>query len=242
MEKKNKKNAKNLKNEVNQTHISFYDKTLNILTFILDEYSRELTRADIEFLEMPKNSIATLDFLISSIIKVQKGQRLALGLDDKEFEDLKAEYDTLYKMKNMEKSDEQIDRQKELKGLIDGFNLESNTETLKAQLSKEVEELAKGGVLAESYNEKARKGEAFTADLSQYKGKQRAAIERAIKSGVLNNTNKAHALVDTLSKIEADKGIIFDYTDNEKLKKSGFAIEGKTVNGFEKKDSEEESL
>ena len=44
-------------------------------------------RADIEFLEMPKNSISTLDFLISSIIKVQKGQRIALGLDEEEFED-----------------------------------------------------------------------------------------------------------------------------------------------------------
>ena len=57
------------------------------MEFILDEYSRELTRADIEFLEMPKNSVSTLDFLISSITKVQKGQRLALGLDEEEFED-----------------------------------------------------------------------------------------------------------------------------------------------------------
>ena len=73
--------------EVNQSHIKFYDKTLDILNFILNEYSRELTRADIEFLEMPKNSIATLDFLISSISKVQKGQRTALGLDEEEFED-----------------------------------------------------------------------------------------------------------------------------------------------------------
>ena len=32
------------------------------------------------------SSIATLDFLISSIIKVQKGQRLALGLDDEVLE------------------------------------------------------------------------------------------------------------------------------------------------------------
>lgn len=81
------KDFKNIKEEVNQKHIEFYDKTLEILRFILDEYSRELTRADIEFLEMPKNSIATLDFLISSIGKVQKGQRLALGLDENEFED-----------------------------------------------------------------------------------------------------------------------------------------------------------
>lgn len=81
------KDFKNIKEEVNQKHIEFYDKTLEILRFILDEYSRELTRADIEFLEMPKNSIATMDFLISSIGKVQKGQRLALGLDENEFEE-----------------------------------------------------------------------------------------------------------------------------------------------------------
>ena len=73
--------------EVNQKHIDFYDKSLEVLTFILNEYFHELTRADIEFLEMPKNSISVLDFLISSISKVQKGQRIALGLDEDEFED-----------------------------------------------------------------------------------------------------------------------------------------------------------
>ena len=85
---KNKEiDIKQKKNEVNLKHIEFYDKSLEVLSFILDEYSRELTRADIEFLEMSKNSISTLDFLISSIIKVQKGQWIALGLDEEEFED-----------------------------------------------------------------------------------------------------------------------------------------------------------
>ena len=87
MVKTTEKNIKNKNDEANQKHIEFYDKTLEILGFILDEYSRELTRADIDFLEMPKNSIATMDFLISSIGKVQKGQRLALGLDESVFED-----------------------------------------------------------------------------------------------------------------------------------------------------------
>ena len=36
---------------------------------------------------MPKNTAAVLDFLISSIIKIQKGQRMALGMDDTEFAD-----------------------------------------------------------------------------------------------------------------------------------------------------------
>ena len=85
--RKKEKDIKIKKQEVNQKHIEFYDKTLEILGFILEEYSRELIRADIEFLEMPKNSIATLDFLIASISKVQKGQRIALGLDEEEFED-----------------------------------------------------------------------------------------------------------------------------------------------------------
>ena len=80
MPKKN--DEKTIKKNINQKHIEFYDKTFEILKFILDEFSRKLTRADIEFLEMPKNSISTLDFLISAIGKVQKGQRLALGLDD----------------------------------------------------------------------------------------------------------------------------------------------------------------
>ena len=82
MQKIKKPDIQELKKEINDKHIKFYDKTLSILEFILDEFSRELTRADIEFIEMPKNSIATLDFLISAIGKVQKGQRLALGLGE----------------------------------------------------------------------------------------------------------------------------------------------------------------
>ena len=76
------------KQKINDKHIKFYDKTLSILEFILDEYSREITRADIEFLEMPKNAVATMDFLISSIGKIQKGQRLALGLDEESYENI----------------------------------------------------------------------------------------------------------------------------------------------------------
>ena len=87
MAKKTKEDLKNRKEEINKKHIEFLDKSLEITGFVLEEYSKELIRADIEFLEMPKNSIATLDFLISSILKIQKGHRLALGLDEVELED-----------------------------------------------------------------------------------------------------------------------------------------------------------
>ena len=88
MAKNKQSEGQAIKKQINEKHIKFYDKTLSILEFILDEFSHELTRADIEFLEMPKNSVATLDFLISSIGKVQKGQRLALGLDDEKYENI----------------------------------------------------------------------------------------------------------------------------------------------------------
>jgi len=86
MSKSKKNDIKERKKEINEKHIQFYDKALSVLEFVLDEYSRELVRTDIDFVEMPKNAIATLDFLISSIGKVQKGHRLALGLDDCDIE------------------------------------------------------------------------------------------------------------------------------------------------------------
>lgn len=151
---------------------------------------------------------------------------------------LKKELDELNGIKASELTGKQSDRLAELKAM----NLDDTTKAneLRKKLSDDVFNLVKGdrkgkgSILLESYNERARKGQAFEADLTKYTGKQREAIERAIKSGVLNNTNRSHELVDILSKIEADKGIAFDYTDNAKLKESGFAIEGKTVNGFVK--------
>ncbi len=91
MAKLKEKDLKMIKKEVNEKHLKFYDKSLNILEFILDEYSRELTRADIEFLDMPKNSVAVFDFLVSTLIKIQKGQRLALGMDDEVIENIEPE-------------------------------------------------------------------------------------------------------------------------------------------------------
>ncbi len=48
----------------------------------------------------------------------------------------------------------------------------------------------------------------------------------------MNNTNRTHEFVDLLAKLEADKGVLFDFTNNEKIKETGFAIEGKQVNGY----------
>lgn len=163
---------------------------------------------------------------------------------------LQAEYDTLYKMKNGEKSDEQIDRQSELKekiadidariektqGVIKNLGEDTRLSDLKTKLGQNVSELVKDSRLGESYNEVSRRKQSFEADLSKYDAKQQETVKKAVESGILNNTNRTHEFVDMIAKISADKGVSFDFTDNQKLKESGFAIEGKTVNGLVTKD------
>ena len=146
---------------------------------------------------------------------------------------LKNELAELRKMKSGDMNDLQTSRMNELKEM----NLDDTTKRdgLRKNLDDVLSPMLKDSKLSESYRERERRGQAFEADLSQYTGKKREAVERAVKSGVLNNTYRSHELVNVLSNIEADKGISFDYTNNEKLKESGFAVEGKTVNGFANK-------
>lgn len=124
-----------------------------------------------------------------------------------------------------------VEAQNELKEITEGT---TKTE-LKDKLSKEVSDItSKDTYLQESYNEKARRSQAYNADLSRYDDKQRSIIQKAIDSGILNNTNKTHDFVDLVAKLSADKGVSFDFTNNENLKKSGFAMEGKIINGLVK--------
>ena len=109
---------------------------------------------------------------------------------------------------------------------------ELDTTTIKEQLGREVSEIAKSDRLSESYNERARRGQAFEADLTKYSEKERAVVQKAVESGILNNTNKTHDFVDMVAKLSAEKGVSFNFTDNQRLKESGFAVEGATVNGF----------
>ncbi len=131
---------------------------------------------------------------------------------------------------------EEQDRYAELKKQVQELKSKSQRSQLKSQLGEEVFNLAKDSRLAESYNEKSRRGQSFEADLSKYDTKQQEVIKKAVESGVLNNTNRTHEFVDMIAKISADKGVLFDFINNEKLKNSGFAIEGKTVNGYKTED------
>ena len=153
------------------------------------------------------------------------------------------EYNTLNKMVNEKMTGEQQVRRDELRGMLPELRQKiadqkntSQRDQLKTKLSEEVMGLAQGSRLMESYNEVGRKRQAFEADLSQYDTKQQEVIKKAVESGILNNTNRTHEFVDFIAKVSADKGVLFDFTNNAKLKESGFALNGRSINGYVTKD------
>ncbi|MBQ8254951.1 MAG: hypothetical protein IJY94_05545, partial [Clostridia bacterium] len=145
---------------------------------------------------------------------------------------LKAEFDELRKVKASESTLEQNDRYNELKKQLEELKTTSERDFLQKKYKNEAYELAKGTKLEESYNERTRRGQAFTADVTKYNEKQRPIVQKAIDSGILNNTNKTHDFVDLVARIAGDKGVDFDFLNNAKLKESGFALDGVTVNGY----------
>ena len=154
-------------------------------------------------------------------------------------QDIDNELKTLRNMKSGDMTDIQIERMAELKAMKPNTEL---VKSLKFGIDEKIHNAltadrnGKGSYLLESYNERARRGQAFEADLSKYDSKQQAVIKKAIESGVLNNTNRTHDFVDMVAKISADKGVLFDFANNAKLKESGFAVDGKFVNGYVTKD------
>ncbi len=143
------------------------------------------------------------------------------------------EYNTLNRTETGKLTGEQSDRLAELKEKNRQASYETETKRLKEQLSKEVSDMTLNDTyLQESYNERGRRSQEYTADVSQYDEKMQETIQRAIDSKILNNTNRTHEFVDLIAKISADKGVSFDFTNNENLKNSGYALNGVTVNGF----------
>jgi hypothetical protein len=120
----------------------------------------------------------------------------------------------------------------ELQQQIENYVANSKLGEMQNNLSREVYETVKNGYLGESYVQRAKRKSAFTADLTKYEEKYRPTIQKAIDSGILNDTRKTHDFVDLIAKISADKGVNFDFVNNEKLRNSSFAVEGKIVNGY----------
>ena len=67
---------------INNRHVDIYNKSLDGIELILDGIMNDLRFYEGSFLDLPKPTISTFDFIISALTKIQKGQRLALGLDN----------------------------------------------------------------------------------------------------------------------------------------------------------------
>ena len=79
---KKKKYSDMDKVSINNRHVDILNKSLDGLELILNGFLKDLKEYNQSFLDLPKSLISALDFIISSLTKIQKGQRLALGLDN----------------------------------------------------------------------------------------------------------------------------------------------------------------
>ncbi len=208
-------------------------------------YEDKLAEEDGEVSEKRKNEIRNevLRMMQRGYISTETIEEVLGGDTYKTYQDtiknedaLQEEFETLNQMKQSDMTGEQLDRRNELKQQLEDIKQNDLRNQYKTQLGDEVMSLVKGSRLAESYNERYRRGQAYEANLELYPEKQRATIQKAIDSGILNNTNRTHEFVDMVARITAEKGVLFDFTNNERLKNSGFAVDGKTVNGFVNKD------
>ena len=143
------------------------------------------------------------------------------------------EYAKLYDTEAGKMSQKQTDRLKELTAKNSELSYEKRLEQARQKITKDTAQKVSGDRLNESYLERDRKNVAYTNDAAKYKGEfARKTVQSAIDSKVLNNTRYSHRFVDLLAKIAEDRGVAFDFTNNKKLKETGMALEGVTVNGF----------
>ncbi len=68
--------------QINNRHVELFNRSLDGIEIMLEGIFKDLDNYEESFLDLPKSLITALDFIISSLTKIQKGQRLALGLDD----------------------------------------------------------------------------------------------------------------------------------------------------------------
>lgn len=135
---------------------------------------------------------------------------------------LRKEYADLGKLQNPTLAEST--RYKELHDQRETFSGDENRNTLRGKVRDNVLGLVQGTRLAESYAEKARRGEYFTDDLTTYKNEYaRKSVENLVNSKAANNTNRTRELAETVAKIAQDKNITFDFTTDEKIKADGKA-------------------
>ena len=191
--------------------------------------AKEIAKLQAEIIEDMKNGYISTD----TIEKTLGGETYnQLNKINEERQNIQAQIDELQqKADNNELSS--LEEKQKLNDLKEQIKTIDDTE-IRNQLNQEIQETIKNDIgLQESYREIGRRTENYKVDLDSIQDeKQRAVYQKAMDSGVLNNSNKTHALVDMIAKISSEKGINFDFTNNEQLEKSGFGVNGRNINGY----------
>ena len=187
--------------------------------------------------DMRKGYIST--DTIESVLggETYRSYKNSFDIDEKNQAEIKKEIEKLENLPKDQITVKQHERLLQLREELKAIENDTTTQNWKDELDVKISStIASDNFLKESYYERARRGTAFEADLSQYDDKTAETVKRAIDSGILNNTRRTHEFVDMVAKISADKGVLFDFTNNAKLKESGFAVGGASINGYVTKD------
>lgn len=128
------------------------------------------------------------------------------------------EYNELADIPENELSRNQRKRLDELEGQIEDAKAKTGSKQFKQQYDEEVSGIVKNSrFLTESYNEKARRGQAFEVDLSQYEGKEKEILQGFMDKGQINNTNQAKDFWLYAAKVGAEKGLNITSTTTEEI-------------------------
>ena len=113
-----------------------------------------------------------------------------------------------------------------------GYSLTPQTDESSSQLPYTVQNdplpfVTAEEYVTEEYQEKTASNRAFTYDTIRYEGKERYIVERAIASGVLNDTEASHRLVDLAAKLYSRTGVEFELSKTKDGRTILYATKGK---------------
>ena len=229
--------AKARENYLTETEKKVIDREVENRIKKAEKSGEKVTKNDIKNIEKSVKEEMEKGYLSTDTIEEVLG-----GDSYKAYQDtVKAEDDLIQQEKSLTEESKKLEamvwekmtgeqqvRRDELRGMlpeirqkIEDMKKTSTREQLKTKLSEEVMNLAQGSRLMESYNEVGRHKQRLEVDLSQYKNPNaRATAENLSK--VFDNSNKAHDVLDLMTKIAEETGVTITDADAQ-------AFEGTTI-------------
>lgn len=110
-------------------------------------------------------------------------------------------------------------RKAELENQLAEINAQASK--LRERLDVSMADYVRGTKLAESYNEKARRGQKFEADLSRYTNEYaKKTVQNFMEHTESNNTNRTHDFIDLLAKVSEDREHSFEFMTTAQIEES----------------------